>query len=152
MQIEFKSTNPAIDDGILETFQRELGARLPRCYKDFLLQYNGGRPVKNVFPIADFDEGNFGSIQVFFGLNTIVKTSDLSWRIKNRIAPFPAGLLEIACTDGSDLICIDTQSENVPVYFFDYASSWGNGIWRDEDLYLIATSFADFLFKLKEKN
>jgi hypothetical protein len=151
MQSEFKSTNPPIDEVVLDTFQNEWGSILPQCYRDFLLQNNGGRPAKSVFPIAGFSEGSFGSIQVFFGLNTVVKTSDLNWAIKNRIPPFPAGLLEIACTDGSDLVCIDTKSESVPVFFLDYRPSWGNGIWRPEALYFVAASFSEFLSKLEPK-
>lgn len=151
MPIEFKSANPPIDKGILEAFQCGWGGTLPQSYSDFLLQNNGGRPVKSVFPIVGFREGSFGSIQVFFGLNTVVKTSDLNWRIKNRIPPFPAGLLEIACTDGSDLVCIDTKSEKVPVYFLDHRPSWGNGIWKPEALYFIASSFSEFLAKLEPK-
>ncbi|MDB6066538.1 MAG: uncharacterized protein JWR26_2746 [Pedosphaera sp.] len=151
MQIEFKSTNPPIDTGVLETFQYKWGGSLPQCYRDFLLQHNGGRPAKSVFPIVGFSKGSFGSIQVFFGLNTVVETSDLNWAIENRIPPFPAGLLEIACTDGSDLVCIDTKSENVPVYFLDHRPSWGNGIWRPEALYFVAASFSEFLSKLEPK-
>jgi len=148
MQIEFKSGNPPIHQRDLDTFESDWGGNLPQSYKDFLLRNNGGRPDKSVFPIAGFSEGSFGSIQVLFGLNTIVKSSDLRWRIKNRTSRFPAGLLEIACTDGSDLVCIDTEAENVPVDFLDHIPSWGNGIWKPEALYFVAASFPEFLSKL----
>jgi hypothetical protein len=150
-QIEFKTTNPAIEGADLDAFQREWGGSLPKCYRDFLLHNNGGRPLKSVFPISGFAEGTFGSIQVFFGLKTAVKTSDLTWRIKNRIPQFPVGLLEIASTDGNDLICIDTKKEDVPVYFLDHRPSWGNGVWKDEALYFVAASFQDFVSKLEPK-
>jgi SMI1 / KNR4 family (SUKH-1) len=148
MQIEFKNCNPATNIVSIHEFQLAWGINLPPCYRDFLLKHNGGSPAKNIFPITGFTDP-FGGIQVFFGLGTPVKTSDLNWRVKNRIAPFPDGLLEIACTGGNDLICINTKVEDVPVYFFDHRPSWGNGIWKDEYLYVIAASFQDFLHKLK---
>lgn len=148
MEIEFKSSNPGIDITRINEFQRTWGIVLPSCYKEFLLKHNGGRPVQNKFPITGFADA-IGGIQVFFGLGTPVKTSDLNWQIKNRIVPFPDGLLEIACTDGDDLVCINTKVADTPVYFFDHRPSWGNGIWRDTDLYLVSVSFLGFLNSLK---
>jgi hypothetical protein len=150
MPIEFKSSNPATDLAAIEEFQRTLGFNLPACYRDFLLKHNGGRPIQCVFPITGFADP-IGGIQVFYGLGTPVKTSDLNWQIKNRIVHFPDGILEIACTDGNDLICINTKTTDAPVYFFDHRPSWGNGIWRDGDLYAVAPSFSEFLSKLKAK-
>jgi hypothetical protein len=148
MEVEFKSHNPTIDVTSVEQFEQTWGNTLPPCYRHFLLKHNGGRPVQSVFPIAGFEDKN-GSIQVFFGLNTPVKTSDLNWRIKNRIVSFPDGLLEIACTDGNDLICINTKMPDAPVYFFDHRPSWGNGVWRDEDLYVVAPSLSVLLSVLE---
>jgi hypothetical protein len=150
MPIEFKNSNPAIDIAAIQEFQRISGFSLPSCYRDFLLKNNGGRPVQYIFPIIGFTDP-FGGIQVFFGLGTPIKTSDLNWQIKNRIVQFPEGLLEIACTDGNDLICIDSKSPDAPVYFFDHRPSWGNGIWRDADLYVVAASFPEFLRRLESK-
>ncbi len=147
MSIEFKSSNPATDIAAIEEFQRTWGFNLPACYRDFLLKHNGGRPIQYVFPITGFADP-FGGIQVFFGLGTSVKTSDLNWQIKNRIVQFPDGILEIACTGGNDLVCIDTNSPEAPVYFFDHRPSWGNGVWRDADLYVVASSFSEFVCKL----
>ena len=149
MAVLFKSANPATDAAAIQAFQRASGLILPTCYRDFLLKNNGGRPVQYIFPVTGFTD-LVGGIQVFFGLNTPVKTSDLNWQIKNRIVQFPNGLLEIACTGANDLICIDTKSVDAPVYFFDHRPSWGNGVWRDADLYVVAGSFSDFLSKLKE--
>ena len=147
MPIEFESSNPAIDIAGLKDFQEKWGFDLPPCYREFLLKHNGGRPVQNIFPITGFTD-SLGGIQVFFGLGTTHNTSDINWRIKNRIVPFPDGLLEIACTDGNDLVCIDTKSADAPVYFFDQRPSWGNGVWKDKDLYVVASSFSEFLSKL----
>lgn len=148
MPIEFKSSNPAIDIARIQEFQQTWKIILPPCYQEFLLNHNGGRPTQYVFPIVGFTDP-IGGIQVFFGLGTPIKTSDLNWQIKNRIVQFPVGLLEIACTDGNDLVCIDTKSADAPVYFFDHRPSWGNGVWRDKDLYVVAGSFSEFLSKLK---
>lgn len=148
MLINFKSTNRSIDTARIEKFQETSGIKLPACYRDFLLKNNGGRPVQNIFPIIGFEDP-IGSVQVFFGLDTSVKSSDLDWRIRNRIVSFPVGLLEIACTDGNDLVCIDTKLTGAPVYFFDHRPSWGNGLWRSEDLYRVAADFPEFLSKLK---
>jgi hypothetical protein len=148
MPIEFKSSNPAIDISRIREFERTWGYNLPPCYQEFLLKQNGGRPVQNIFPITGFAD-RLGGIQVFFGIGALVKTSDLNWRIKNRLVKFPDELLEIACTDGNDLICINTISPSAPVYFFDHRPSWGNGVWRDENLYAVNDRFTEFLSQLK---
>ena len=148
MSIEFKGSNSPTDMAAIEEFQRAWGCNLPICYQEFLLKHNGGRPVQNIFPITGFTD-TLGGIQVFFGIGTPIKTSDLNWRIKSRLAQFPDGLLEIACTDGNDLVCIDTKLPDAPVYFFDHRPSWGNGVWKDSDLYIVTDSFPDFLSKLK---
>jgi hypothetical protein len=148
MEIQFKSSNPEIDITRIHAFQKAWGINLPPCYQEFLLKHNGGRPVQNIFPITGFTDP-IGGIQVFFGLGTPVKTSDLNWQIKNRVVPFPEGLLEIACTDGDDLVCINTKEADAPVYFFDHRPSWGNGVWRDTDLYIVSVSFSCFLNSLK---
>ena len=147
MAIEFKSSNSAIEIARIQEFQETWQIILPHCYQEFLLNHNGGRPAQSIFPINGFVD-SFGSIQVFFGLGATHNTSDISWRIKNRIVRFPDGVLEIACTDGNDLVCIDTKSADVPVCFFDHRPSWGNGVWRDKDLYVVASSFPEFLSKL----
>ena len=142
--MEFKSLNPSTTVARIGDFEKDFGISFPSCYRNFLLDHNGGRPMNSIFPIKNFMD-SFGGIQVFFGLDTPVTTSDLTWQVKNRIVRFPKVLLEIACTGTGDLVCIDTNTELAPVYFFNSRPSWRNGIWRDQDLYLIAPSFSEFL-------
>ena len=112
MEINFKTHNPAIDNEQIKDFQRRWAINLPPCYYEFLLNHNGGCPLAKFFSICGFAEPA-GSVQAFFGLGTSIKTSDLDWRISNRMAPFPRGLLEIALLL-SRLFCLSFSDPHGP--------------------------------------
>lgn len=90
-----------------------------------------------------------GEIQVFFGLNAKIKSSDLNWNLENLGVPQPEGVFPIACTAGADFVCINTR-EGGRILFWDRMACWGKGKWSAKDFYLVANDFDELIAKLHE--
>lgn len=123
---------------------------MPRSYRRFLLQHNGGVPDPGMFPIPGFANNPSGHIQVFFGIDAQRETEDIEQVLGFYSDVFPSGLVPIACTDGSDLVCLDNRSPESPIVFWNCRPSWGNGIWSEADLYPSANNFESFLQSLHD--
>ena len=111
------TSSPAIDVQHLRAFSNMYDLELLSSYQNFLLTYNGGHPKPAVFPIIGFPDNPFGRIQVFFGLGTTVKTSDLNWCMDDLRGFVPMGILPIGCTGSGDYICLDPRQAGAPVLF-----------------------------------
>lgn len=130
----------------LETY---MGVSFPSIYKAFLLNCNGGRPGSGVFPIYGLNLNPYGNIQFFFGVNAYSKNYDLRLVFDWFKAGIPRGIVLIACTDGSDYICLDLRNNAEKVVYWEQSHFWGSGEWREGDLYSIADSFMRFLRELR---
>ena len=126
-----------VTPGTVREFENRWKLRLPKGYRAFLLEHNGGRPVPSGFRIAGMKNNPEGAIQVFFGLNTKLQSSDLNWNLENLGVPQPDGFLPIACTGGSDFVCISTK-EAGRVLFWDRLACWGKGEWKQKDFPIVA--------------
>jgi hypothetical protein len=149
MLTEFLGSNRPLSPQEIRDFEKRWKVELPDSYRMFLLKNNGGRPVPATFPIEGMENNPFGTIQQFFGLNTSVPTEDLNWILGNLGVPRPEGLLPIACTSGSDFVCINTHSGSV--FFWDRMASWGKRRSNAKDFFPIANSFDDLIAKLHER-
>ena len=64
----------------------------------------------------------------------------------------PGGVLPIACTGSSDYLCLDIRQPSAPVVFWDRRPSWGNNVWREDDLYPVAPDFDALLQSLRDES
>lgn len=143
------SGNPPTNLEAVQEFECKVGFPLPRLYKEFLLETNGGRPRESVFPIDGFAHNPFGSLHEFFGLGARPPLADLDeifeW-FKNGV---PAGIIAIGRTDGADYLCLDLRDGQEQVRYWDHRHHWGTGEWRESDLYHVANSFEEFIASLR---
>ena len=146
---KLKSANPPTTMAAIEEFEDRYGGILPGLYKEFLLASNGGAPEASVFPIEGFALNPFGAVQVFFGIGARLPTSDLAKVYEMYGGGFPLGIVPVACTDGDDFICLDLRGGTDRVAYWDKRPFWGTGEWRENDLYHVANSFAEFLASLR---
>jgi hypothetical protein len=144
-----RSANPPTTILAIEKFEDKHGLTLPERYKQFLLTSNGGVPETPAFPIEGFASNPLGAIQVFFGIDARLPTSDLVQVCDMYRGGFPEGIVPIACTDGDDFVCLDLRSGSDRVAFWDKRHFWGTGEWRERDLYHVADSFEEFLATLR---
>ena len=101
--------------------------------------------MRATFPIAGMKDNPVGRIHFFFGLGDTSPVYDLS-QVNDEFKPgVPRGILLIACTAGSDYVCLDLRGGRETVVFWDNRPFWGNGVWREPDLHPVASSFADLI-------
>ena len=126
-----------------------MGIQLPGEYTAFLLKYNGGRPTPNAYPIEGLRNNPFGVIQVFFGIDDPLESSNLDWTYDVISGRVPPNLLPIACDDCGDLICLSLFGEDAgSVLFWDQHTEPSTPSYAN--VYKIADSFAEFLNGIRE--
>lgn len=90
------------DPGQIDAFEKVLGYRLPRDYRDFLLRTNGGELPPHSISYGSGMDGDTTSIRIFYGLNRGNDWADLLRQREGNIAAgrCPAHMLSIASDDG----------------------------------------------------
>lgn len=132
-----------IDDEDIAVVESVLNVRLPDSYRNFLLAYNGGRPSPDVVDV-DMAPGSPTDVQVFFGIERGVATSDLLWNVHHLSARLPSrDLLPIACDSGGNLFCLSVSGNSVGKIFYCDLST------PTPKAYLVAQHLEDFLDKLR---
>jgi hypothetical protein len=97
--------NPITEDQIA-TLEHELGAKLSKAYYRFLIMNNGGRPSHDVIDIVGLP-GSPTDVQVFFGIDRSIESSNLSWNLAIITERCPKWhVLPIACDSGGNLFCL----------------------------------------------
>jgi cell wall assembly regulator SMI1 len=146
---EISECGPPLNDENVRLLENELGFSLPKEYRDFLLRYNGGRPIPRAFPIRNLTNNPFGVIQVFFRIGGDFETSTLIWNWEIHNGRIPSNLFPIACDDGGDLICISLFGDDAEsVVFWDYHQETNEPTY--DNVYHIADSFEEFLESIQE--
>lgn len=140
---------PAPDEAIAGA-ERQLEVRIPRDYRQFLLEVcNGGRPEDNVFERLD-DDVSTGVVS-FLGVgrpdahDDMVKVYEI---FKDRV---PSWLLPVARAEAGNLICISIRKEDEgAIYFWDHELEADEGEPpTEENLTLLADSFRSFASALR---
>jgi len=131
---------PAPPERLAETERRlaELGRPLPPSYRAFLVEQDGGRPIRNTFSFEQDGGEQSSSVASFLGVlpapgGDLVETAELS-------GDLPEGLLAIADDEFGNSICID---EDGRVQFWDHEEEYGN-------VYEVAPDLPAFLAGLTE--
>ncbi len=133
----------------IEDVEAQLGFKLPPNYRAFLKKYNGGRPEPALFPIEGMDKNPEGDIQVFFGGDREIESSNLVWNAEASSGRMPANLLPIACNGCGGLICLSLWGDDAgSVLFWDYYNEQLGPNPGYENIYRIADSFEAFLESL----
>jgi len=101
---------PASADALAE-LEARLGRELPREYRRWLGERDGGSPRPAAFIVPGHPEAVF-EVQVFFGVQRPVESSRLSWNVENYPALVDGGWLPIGCTDTNDLVLLGISDEN----------------------------------------
>jgi hypothetical protein len=142
--IKISNRGPQIDIGHVTEVEAAIGRELPPSYKTFLLQENGGLPTPDTVDIEPAP-GSPTDVQVFFGIDRDVKSSDLSWNVdllRKRCPNYR--LLAVARDSGGNLFCLDLFREfSGGVMYCDLS---GPHI----AVYEVAPDFESFLEKIRD--
>lgn len=140
-------TNLPVSIERIEAFEKRWESQLTDPYFSFLAAHNGGRPIPAAFPIHGFDSNPFGVVQTFLGLDAAIHSCDIEWHLENLGVPRPSGLVPIASTGGSDLLCLDTVHYG-RILYWDRIACWGKESWSPMDFYHVADDFEHLLGSL----
>ena len=149
--IDFVEPQPPVSAEELDAAERqlaELGHHIPRSYKAFLGEHDGGEPVRNRFSYEGDGGVENGVVQVFIGVAPS-PDGDLVGKAKVMADRLPPGVLVIADDPGGNHICLDGRDgRDGPVLFWDHESE---GDPPDEaNLYEIAPDLRTFLDGLSD--
>lgn len=141
MKIDIDVPNRPTNEEQVSHLESITGLCLPKSYKNFLLEQNGGIPVNGVF---GYGEGGSSGV-VFFGVCLPEKYNDILCNYEIYKDRIPEGLFPIGSDPGGNLICIDLESP-AGVYFWEHEkegrSLSSNGVFK------LSGSFDEFIDSL----
>lgn len=130
----------------LNEFEKKLGNVLPEPYRDYLLNYNGGKFEHTVFTLPD---GDNSSIHHVFGLHDGPNYSQFDEEPYDDASFTKAGYLLIADDGFSNGICLKLSDENRgAIYFYNHEES---RIKDSSSLIKLASDFNEFVSSLESE-
>lgn len=132
----------------IERLEELIGSRLPRAYREFLLQHNGGYPEPDGFLFKDLSDGS--SIDRFLGVD-VGEHSNIDKYLVTYQERIPDGFFPIAHDPGGNLVLIGvTGRHSGNVYFWDHENEADGSAPDMSNMHLVAGDFSDFLNNLYE--
>lgn len=98
----------------IEKFEKNNNMHLPKQYKNFLLEYNGGRVEPNVFKISS-NEGE-SVLNIFYGIGNIKNNLEKKIEIFDELLEI--GFIPIARDSGGNQICLGVREDYYDQIFF----------------------------------
>lgn len=146
--LEITSDHPgSLPEHILEVLERNWEFTLPKEYRNFLLDHNGGEPNLTCFNFRH-NKNDGSDVRFFLGIYPD-KHNDLLYHIKVFRKRIPKNLFPIAYDSFGNLICISVMtSDRGKIYFWDHemeANTDDGEVPDYSNLTLIADSFEEFL-------
>jgi len=152
MSIRILDSGKQLTGNKINRTEKHLGRPIPPAYRTFLLKHNGGHPDPSDFRMAGVHRGTtqIGTVRWFLGINVPEETFNLEYVLEIFHDRVPTNLFPFALDPGGNLICIGAGGDEAgKVYFWDHEREAAEGEPpTDQNLYLIADSFDDFLNKL----
>lgn len=130
----------------IEIFENENNIKLTKKYVNFLLKWNGGKVIPNLFMI--FNEQGPSVLNVFYGIGDMY--DNLTDFIEIMDERLPVGFIPIGDDPSGNVICLGTKEPYYgKIYFWDHEQEP-----EDPDdmsnMYFLADSIDEFLDNLYE--
>jgi hypothetical protein len=146
--VNIKDHGPELSESDISDLEKRLSAMLPKDYRRFLLEFNGGRPVPDIVDI-DGLPGSEADVQAFFGIDDPVESYNIDWNLKTLAGRLEAGLLPIGCDSGGNVFCISLRKrDRGAVLYCDLQSVFAD-LEAKPDVYPVASDFETFLSGLR---
>lgn len=128
----------------IEKFEIENNVKLTEVYKSFLLRWNGGKVIPNIFMISD--EQGPSVLNVFFGIGDMYDNlTDFKDIMDERL---PLGFIPIGDDPSGNVICLGTKDPYCDkIYYWDHEQESEN---PDDmsNMYFLADDIYEFLDNL----
>ncbi|MEJ2304134.1 MAG: SMI1/KNR4 family protein [Anaerolineales bacterium] len=133
----------------IEEFERATQVNLPKDYQDFLLKYNGGRPVPSFFWIEQQKDGS--AVYQFYGLHAGPRHLSIETFAGQERYGVPSWMLPIGDDGVGNFIGIGTSSANFGnIYFLDHDLHSYQTPNSSKGITKLSDSFTEFLNSLIE--
>ncbi|MEJ2353030.1 MAG: SMI1/KNR4 family protein [Anaerolineales bacterium] len=133
----------------IEEFERATQVNLPKDYQDFLLKYNGGRPVPSFFWIEQQKDGS--AVYQFYGLHAGPRHLSIETFAGQERYGVPSWMLPIGDDGVGNFIGIGTSSANFGnIYFLDHDLHSDQTPNSSKGITKLSDSFTEFLNSLIE--
>lgn len=148
--IEMKESGEPLAETDIADFERDLGYSLPKDYRAFLLNYNGGVPKPDGFSLVYWGGKPEENRVSFYGLGASVHEGDnLRWTQACFTGRIPSELLPIGDDPGGNQICLCVRGEQSgSVYFWDHELEHAPPTYKNTAR--LATTFSEFVSSLHE--
>lgn len=153
MSTEITKAGQALDEKTLSAFEKETGYEMPDQYREFLLKYNGGKPVPKYFKVPGYpyEQSFVRDLKHLDGDG--VDLRELNDLLKGRL---PQGYLAIGTDPGGNSILLSLVSPTKgKIYFFDHENEPDEATDDLKDypnIYLLAAGFDEFINSLKTED
>ncbi|MFC9777504.1 SMI1/KNR4 family protein [Paenibacillus chitinolyticus] len=126
----------------VENFEKTNEIELPKLYKDFLLEYNGGRVEPNVFKISS-DEGE-SALNVFYGIGNM--KNNLEKKIGFFEEILEIGFIPIARDSGGNQVCLGIREEfHDQIFFWIHDEEYDDAM---DNMHFLANNIQEFIDSL----
>ncbi len=154
MKLILEKTDPTLSDRTLSCLEKYWEIKIPKRYRDFLLEFNGGYPKERLE--FSFKGSNDGSVlSAFLGI-TPQEHNDLLNHLKIYNNRIPKNTLPIGYDTFGNLILIAAKGQDYgKIYFWDHereADASDGEVANYSNLTLIADSFEEFINGLKDES
>ncbi len=95
----------------ITNIEKKYNINIPNYLKDLIIQYNGGRPEKNIFDTENYKE------KVFKCLLSYNKDDRENIYIYNDL--FQKNYIPFANTPSGDIICLNIENEKIELYLHE---------------------------------
>lgn len=130
----------------LEELERLLRTSLPKDYRDFLAETNGGRPEPSAFTFQQYGRRQESLVDWFFTLDASEEQYQLLRENEILLGRIPARLLPIACDPFGNILLLDLGAKSIgAVYFWDHENENMEGEPYWDNISYIAASFMEFV-------
>jgi len=144
----FDNSGASLDEADVRRFEEVWKLSLPRDYRRFLFQQNGGWVEPAGFDVPS--GGGGGDIQYFFSLGKPFPIEDAARKFKHPDSPrVPPEYLPIAKCVTGDLLCLVVEGpQEGQIFFWDHEEE-GDEKYTFDNLYFVARGIDDLLENLK---
>lgn len=141
MNIEMTHERLSLEE--LEAFEKKQDIKLPKYYREFLLEYNGGYPNPSVYKISD-DEGE-SVLNIFYGIGNMYDNLEKKLDFFDEILDLE--FIPIADDPGGNQICLGLNEEYCGQIFH-----WNHDEEHDgmKNMYFLANNINEFIENLYE--
>lgn len=150
MSVAITKPNRSVNSIAVKELEAIIGKKLPADYRAFLLEFNGGRPENNVFPVPE-DRTSAG-VDRFYGLLGKRESGDLLFQRQLLLDRMPKDMLPIGDASCGNCICLSFRSDSFGnVFFWDHElEPLGGTDVSFSNLFRVGNSFHDFFSNLQQ--